>query len=97
MADGSVRDELAAALPEHQSWCHAEAHGECCGADDCDCGVADSLERLLPVVERLQRQAAAEALRDLALEMSGAVALCRVPLGELAEKLRDRADGIEAT
>lgn len=56
-----IREELAAALPPHQTWCHGEAHAECCGAGDCDCGVADALDALLPVVERLCDQRAAEA------------------------------------
>lgn len=29
-------------LPDHQGWCHAAAHGDCCGADDCDCGTSES-------------------------------------------------------
>jgi hypothetical protein len=64
--DTDVAARLAEALFEHQSWCHAVAHGDCCKADDCDCGVTDSLHRLLPVVREIADQRAAEELDDLA-------------------------------
>lgn len=63
---GDVRRQIAEVLPQHQAWCHGEAHAECCGAGDCDCGVTDALERLLPVVDRIARQRAADELRAAA-------------------------------
>jgi hypothetical protein len=62
----NARDRLAEALTPHQSWCHAEAHGGCCGAGDCDCGVADALDRLEVVVAAIVAEKAAEELEAAA-------------------------------
>jgi len=67
--DVDALDKLREALPAHQSWCHGEAHAECCGAGDCDCGVADSLARLLPVVDRIANERAAAELRAAAADV----------------------------
>lgn len=59
-----MRAALVEALPPHQTWCQTIGHFDCCGRtdDDCDCGITESLDELLPVVRHL----AAEELRDLA-------------------------------
>lgn len=48
---GDRRAALTEALPPHQSWCHAEAHHDCCHGE-CDCGVAEATDRLAVVVDR---------------------------------------------
>ena len=62
------RDQLAELMPPHADWCHGEAHAECCGAGDCDCGVAESLHRIAAheeaCVQAAARERAAEELRE---------------------------------
>lgn len=61
-----LRDKLADVMPEHQTWCHAIAHGDCCRADDCDCGVTDSLERVAVVVQAAIDDAVTAELEEAA-------------------------------
>lgn len=104
MADGSVRDEITAALVAAHGWATCES---------------DTADALLPVVERLQRQAAAKALAETLTKLAdawyhehrydsgGTEYACGYEDGwtqaadllrERARiELRDRADGIEAT
>lgn len=51
-APDELREAVADTLPPHQSWCQTVSHSDCCArtADDCDCGVKDALDALLPVV-----------------------------------------------
>jgi hypothetical protein len=53
------RDQLAPLMPPHADWCHGETHGDCCGSE-CDCGVAESLDRIAAHVLAATNQRAAE-------------------------------------
>lgn len=68
----TLRNQLREYLPPHQSWCHAEAHGDCCEGD-CDCGVEASLDVLVPAVlaygERAKAEGGAEALEQAARDV----------------------------
>jgi hypothetical protein len=90
-ADEQLVAELAEVLPPHQTWCHGEAHAECCGAGDCDCGISDALHRLLPVVLADRRRAVAAALREAADWLRP-----HVPIEvSVAAFLHARADAVE--
>ena len=99
-----LREELAAALPPHQTWCQAIGHSDCCGKTDadCDCGIAASLDALLPVVRRYAaRELEAWARSFRACGQAGLRRDNRRVLPQVADVLeagaRDlRADALEA-
>lgn len=93
MTSDELRAALAKALPPHQHWCHGEAHAECCGAGDCDCGIADALDALLPVVSAYaERRAAAEL--EAAADEVGVPAYWRRRLSARAAALASPASAV---
>jgi hypothetical protein len=62
--DPRFRDQLDPLMPPHADWCHGETHGACCGSE-CDCGVAESLDRIAAHVEAEVQAALNDAAADL--------------------------------
>ena len=93
-----LREELAAALPPHQTWCQAIGHFDCCGKTDadCDCGITESLDALLPVVRRYAARELREAADRLRGELQFWSEQTKDGFAMSVGELDSRADALEA-